>query len=126
MSNVNVDQLLADITKITGFDLAKEPGPNGDAFKEVLADMQAERQAKAKVKAKEILQKVEEAVKKIKKLDSEYKKTREETGKELNKLVASLQAALNGKPAPDTQAAPEATAPVVVGQPLTPDNTNGA
>ena len=94
-------EINAHITKLTellGFDPGKKDQITSEAFKEVVAEIQAERQKTIKEKAKTQLVRAMEMRDQKEKTDREYAAQSKKWDKEMGKLLKGIESMLTGKP----------------------------
>jgi hypothetical protein len=94
----NVNAHIAKLTDLLGFDPGKKDQITSEAFKEVVAEIQAERQKSIKEKAKAQLLRAMEMRDQKQKTDNEYHAASKKWDKEMGKVLRGIEAMLTGKP----------------------------
>jgi hypothetical protein len=98
VANENVNVHVAKLQDLLGFDPGKKDNITTDAFKEVVAEIQAERQKAIKEKAKAQLLRAMELRDQKDKSDREYAAASKKWDKEMGKTLRGIEAMLTGKP----------------------------
>jgi hypothetical protein len=94
----NTNTHIARLSDMLGFDPGKKDQITSEAFKEVVAEIQAERQKAVKEKAKTQLLKAMEIRDQKSKMDKEYANASKKWDKEMGNLLKQIESMLTGKP----------------------------
>lgn len=93
-----VNTHVGKLQEMLGFDPAKKDNITSEAFKEVVAEIQAERQKVIKEKAKTQLLRAMELRDQKDKADRDYAAASKKWDKEMGKTLRGIEAMLTGKP----------------------------
>jgi hypothetical protein len=93
-----INNHISKLNDLLGFDAGKKDQITSDAFKEVVAEIQAERQKVIKEKAKAQLIRAIEMRDQKEKTDREYAAQSKKWDKEMGKLLRGIESMLTGKP----------------------------
>jgi hypothetical protein len=89
---------IARLSEVLGFDPGKKDQITAEAFKEVIAELQAERQKSVKEKAKVHLLRLMELRDQKSKMDRDYTNASKKWDKETGKMLKQIESMLSGKP----------------------------